>query len=40
MIICPTCGKPFKSLGYARHRAMHYEKAQKEKEAAKESKKK
>ena len=26
MIKCPECGKWFKSLGYARHRTMHYEK--------------
>lgn len=26
MIKCPECGKWFKSLGYARHRAMHYDK--------------
>lgn len=24
-IYCPTCKKYFHSLGYARHRAMHYE---------------
>ena len=23
MPICPVCGKTFKSLGIARHRAMH-----------------
>lgn len=32
-IKCPTCGKWFKSLGYARHRTMHYDRARaKEKE--------
>lgn len=25
MIKCPSCGKWFQSLGYARHRQMHYE---------------
>lgn len=25
MIKCPECGKVFQSLGYARHRAAHYE---------------
>ena len=24
-ILCPICSKWFKSLGYARHRTMHYE---------------
>lgn len=24
-IFCPICGKWFRSLGYARHRTMHYE---------------
>ena len=24
-ITCPVCYKEFKSLGYARHRAMHYD---------------
>ncbi len=27
-ITCKTCGKEFKSLGFARHRAMHYDKEQ------------
>jgi len=36
ILICPECGKSFKSLGFARHRAMHYDKriaAQKEESA-------
>jgi hypothetical protein len=32
IIICPECGKKFKSLGYARHRAMHYDQAMREEE--------
>jgi len=27
MIECPECGKWYKSLGYARHRAMHRDKS-------------
>jgi len=30
--ICPTCGKKFHHLGYARHRTMHYENRLKVKE--------
>lgn len=26
-IRCDVCGKSFKSLGFARHRAMHYDAA-------------
>jgi hypothetical protein len=29
-ITCPVCGKEFQSLGYARHRAMHRDKAEAE----------
>ena len=28
-IQCPICSRWFKSLGYARHRAMHYDNKQK-----------
>jgi len=37
LIECPTCGKFFQSLGYARHRTMHYEQRQRE-EAQKNTK--
>ena len=32
---CPTCGKWFHSLGYARHRTMHYEERMKKVDAKK-----
>jgi len=31
-ILCPDCGKEFKSLGYPRHRRMHDEELKKLKE--------
>jgi len=37
LIECPTCGKFFQSLGYPRHRTMHYE--WREREAAKKKEK-